>query len=77
MTPIEKASERVLQELSKIVTMAYVAFEVRRQHGTTEHEFRRILVLYFHDKTIADWSHDLAIEDATDPHDKPSHGGQN
>ncbi len=76
MTPIEKATVRVLQELSKTVSMAYIAFEVGRQHGTTEPEFRRIIALYFHDKTITDWCHDLAIADATDPADKPSHGGE-
>jgi hypothetical protein len=67
-TAIEMATQRTLEMLTQAVTVTYKTQRVEQQQGTTEAEFRRILALYFFDKTIADWCHDLGIQDATDPH---------
>ena len=68
-TPIENATNRVIKELNDTITSAYIAFHINSQHQTSETEYRRILALYFHDKSLMDWCHDLGIQDATDPAD--------
>jgi hypothetical protein len=68
-TRIEKATMDTVTKLSQDISVSYHTNRVQEQHGTTEPEFRRILALYFHDKSIADWCRDLGIQDATDPAD--------
>jgi hypothetical protein len=68
-SPIELATQDVLTILSASIRQQYTAHQVDRQHGTTEAEFRRILALYFHDKSLADWCHDLGIQDVGDRRD--------
>jgi hypothetical protein len=68
-TPIEIATRNVLESIRHNAQHFYRENEVRRHHETTEIEFLRILALYFHDKSIADWCNDLDIPDATDPAD--------
>jgi len=68
-TPIEQATFDVLQSLSVAIIQAHKARNVESLQRMTEPQFRRILALYFHDKSIADWCRDLGIPDATDPHD--------
>ncbi len=70
-TPIEIATKATLDQLRPNAEKAYELCGVARQHGTTLSEFKRIFVLYLHDKSLADWCHDLGIEDATHPNDKP------
>lgn len=66
-TPIEQATKRALEMFSEAVSVTYKVYRVQSQHGTTEAEFRRILALYLHDKSLTDWCADLQIEDASDP----------
>jgi len=68
-TPIERATRDVAQSIAHNAHHFYREHRVDLQHGTTEPEFKRILALYFHDRSLADWSQDLGIPDATDPHD--------
>jgi hypothetical protein len=68
-TPNEKDSATVLVLLGGTISATYKHCNVQSQHGTTEQEFRRILALYFHGKSIRDWCKDLGIPDATDPMD--------
>ncbi len=77
-TPIEQATEDILRMLSAAISRCHEVKRVAQRQGVSEPQFRRLLALYFHDKTIADWCRDFGIEDATDPSDKPSHepGGQ-
>jgi len=74
-TPIETATEKVLNALSATITKEHKAHGLEHNQRTSEKDFRRILALYFHDKTLQDWCRDLGIQDATDPAHKPSHGG--
>jgi len=74
-TPVENATRDVLAVLSAAITAQHQHHGIARMN-IPEKEFRRILALYFHNKSIADWCHDLSIADATDPDDKPSRGGE-
>ena len=74
-TRIETATAATLNAMCDAAALNY------REHGLEiqridEPGFRRILALYFHHKTLADWCRDLGIPDATDPADKPTHGGE-
>jgi hypothetical protein len=78
-SPIERATADVLESIR------HNAIHFHRERGLanpakgfsfTEADFLRVLALYFHDKTLAEWCRDLGIPDATDPDDKPSHGGE-
>ena len=60
-TPIERATIDVVRSIDAHARLAYKEENVLSQRGTTEQEFRRILALYFHDKSLADWCHDLGI----------------
>jgi hypothetical protein len=61
---IEKATAQVIGDLNNVITVAFIAFNVRDQIGS-EQAFRRILAGYFTDKTIEDWCRDLDIQPPT------------
>jgi len=73
-TPVEIATQEVLSTVSAAITVMHSQNKLTERQHITEKEFRRILALYFEQKTLADWCHDFEIPDATDPHDKPPHG---
>jgi hypothetical protein len=75
-TPIENATMKILRELDSAITLHYRGERVSGKHGTTEREFRRILALYFHDKSISDWCASLGIPDISDPADRRKLGGK-
>jgi hypothetical protein len=75
-TPIENATLKILRELDSAITLHCRGERVSGQHGTTEREFRRILALYFHDKSISDWGASLGIPDISDPADRRKLGGK-
>jgi hypothetical protein len=69
-TRIENATMKILRELDSAITLHSRGERVSGQHGTTEREFRRILALYFHDKSISDWCANFGIPDINDPADR-------
>jgi hypothetical protein len=78
-TPIEQATQDVLAHIRVNAAQAHQARNLNnpaKGFSFTQGEFLRILALYFHDKSLADWCRDLGIPDASDPRDKPSHGGE-
>jgi hypothetical protein len=75
-TPIERAIADILESIGRNAAHFQREHNVAKLQGIPEPEFRRILALYFHDKSLAEWCRDLGIPDATDPEDKPSHGGE-
>jgi hypothetical protein len=56
-------------DLDAAMTVHFRGERVSGQHGTTEREFRRILALYFHDKSISDWCANLGIPDLSEAAD--------
>jgi hypothetical protein len=75
-TRIERATADTVASIRHNARHFYDEYNVATQHHTTPNEFLRILALYLHDKTLAEWCRDLGIPDATNPADKPSHGGE-
>jgi hypothetical protein len=78
-TPIELATSDVVRLMEASVHTAFLSYHLDKPNKGftyTEPEFRRMLALYFHGKSIAEWCRDLHIPDATDPTDKPDHGGE-
>jgi hypothetical protein len=69
-TPVELAAAAVTESMNAAATAHYAQHQVGLLQHIPEQAFRRILALYFHDKSLADWCRDLHIPDATDPHDK-------
>lgn len=63
-TPIELATEIVVRNIEATATTAHANGEVGK-HFTLA-QFKRILALYFADKSVADWCRDLGIPDASD-----------
>jgi hypothetical protein len=66
-SPIEIATRDVLESIKNTATLYYSEHGVGAKQGATLPQFLRIVALYFHDKSLADWCHDLGIPDATDP----------
>jgi len=75
-TPVEIATREVLQSIPNIARSYFIEHQIAARQRIPEKEFLRILALYFEQKTLADWCHDFGIPDASDPSDKPSHGGE-
>jgi hypothetical protein len=72
-TAIERATTDTLESIK------HNARHFHREHNLanpttgspcTPEAFLRILALYLHDKSLADWCHDLGIPDATDHQDR-------
>jgi hypothetical protein len=57
-SPIEKATHDVLAEFDQAVRDAYR----RHKPAIPEKEFRRILTLYFHDKSMSEWADLLGVQ---------------
>jgi hypothetical protein len=72
-TPIENATRGILLDLSDMLHEHYSMSGVGAIQHIPEDEFRRIIALYFYNKSISDWCQDLHVQDATDPTErKPS-----
>ena len=79
ITPLERATEAVTTGLSDLITISHIEHKLaapRNGVAFTEQQFRRLLALYFHDRTVQQWCQILGIPDASDPEDKPDHGGE-
>ena len=75
-TAVERATQDVIESINSNARHFHHEHAVQIHQHIDEASFRRILALYFHNKSLADWCHDLGIPDATDPSDKPNYGGE-
>ena len=64
-TRVERATEAVLLQLSAAIRASFISYGVSQQQGMNEDAFRRVLALYFTDRTLAEWCTILGIADAT------------
>ena len=74
--PVELATSDVLESIGHNARTFHRQHKVLEAQRIDEEGFKRILALYLYNKSLAEWCRDLHIPDATDPLDKPSHGGE-
>jgi len=68
--PIERAVLNVIGELDAAIRTHYREEGLQTNSAITEPEFRRIIALHFHDRTLTEWCRIFGIPDATDPEDR-------
>jgi hypothetical protein len=66
-TPVERATQDVLESIIPNARHFHREHALAELQQIDEPGFRRILALYFFNKSLGDWCHDLGIPDATHP----------